>query len=530
MIQKFFKLILQHKVVAGIIILVVAVGGYFAYQNLFKSKGTISYKTATAEKGTLIISVSGSGQVSASNQIDVKAKIAGDVVYIDAKKGQEVGEGTLLFQLDTGDAQKSVRDAEVNLETAKLSLEKLENSYQSGDDQLKKTYDDGLNESGKTYTDLSSVLGSLDEILFDNTIVDNENNIEYYTDIVDGYDPSFSTVPNRLKNSYTDAKTFYNQAFAEYKAVNRNSASSSIENAIEDTYTLTKKVADIIKTATDVIQFFKDKSVQENWSFSKIATVNQHLSDLNGYAVTANSHFSSLFDAVEAISNIQVDIKSQKLAVEQKENVLLDAQEELANCFIRAPFGGIIASVDIKKGDSVSAAATLATLVTKQQIAEVTLNEIDVAKVKTGQKATLAFDAIDDLNISGTVTEVDVIGTTSQGVVSYTVKVSFDIQDGRVKPGMSVSATIITDTKQDVLLIPSEAVKSNGEQYVEVLENNIVHNQTVGVGLSDDTMTEITSGLKEGDKVVTQTATQTTKTTTNSNSGGFGIPGIGGGP
>lgn len=529
--------ILQHKLIAGIILLLIIAGGYFGYQWLFGSKSTTQYVTAQVEKGTLIVSITGSGQVSVSNQIDVKAKTSGDVVYVGVKNGQEVKSGTLLVQLDMRDAQKTVRDAEISLETAKLSLEKLENSTQSEDDQLKKAYDDGLNESAKTHTDISPVLESLNGILFDTSITDNlgtahkENNIEYYVDIVDIYDSSLNTVPSRIKDSYNDAKTFYNQSFAEYKTVNRNSASSSIENVIKDTYTLTKKVSDIIKTATDVIQFFKDKSIQENWSFSQMATVDQHLSNLTQYATTVNSHLSNLFNVVQTITNNQIDVRSQKLTVEQKEDALLDAQEKLADYFICAPFDGVVANIDIKNGDSVSAGTAIATLITKQRIAEISLNEVDVAKIKIGQKATLIFDAVPDLNITGEVTEIDILGTVTQGVVTYNVKIVFDTQDERVKPGMSVSAAIVTDAKQDVLLVPNSAVKSNGNgQYVEILVNNLPQSQSVETGLSNDTMTEILNGLQEGEQVITQTitanSTNTSQTQSQNRNTGLRIPGL----
>ena len=101
-----FKKILQHKFIAGIILLLILVGGYFAYQWLFGSKSTTQYITATVEKGTLIVSITGSGQVFVSNQIDVKGKTSGDVIYVGVKNGQEVKSGTLLVQLDTRDAQK----------------------------------------------------------------------------------------------------------------------------------------------------------------------------------------------------------------------------------------------------------------------------------------------------------------------------------------------------------------------------------------------------------------------------------------
>jgi len=123
------------------------------------------------------------------------------------------------------------------------------------------------------------------------------------------------------------------------------------------------------------------------------------------------------------------------------------------------------------------------------------------------------------------------LGTVSQGVVSYTAKVTFDAQDERVKAGMSVSAAIITDIKQDVLIVPSSAVKSQGENYyVEAFDSGVIaaqndlpfssatppRQQSVGIGISNDTDTEIISGLEEGDRIVTRTITATTSANTSS--------------
>src|SRR3989344_8321050 len=125
MLKKISSLIFRHKITAVAAMTILAVGGYYGYQYFFASGGSVRYVTSAAEKGVLIISVSGSGQVSASNQVDVKSKVSGDAVFVGAKNGDSVKTGTLLAQLDARDAQKSVRDAEANLQSAKLSLEKL---------------------------------------------------------------------------------------------------------------------------------------------------------------------------------------------------------------------------------------------------------------------------------------------------------------------------------------------------------------------------------------------------------------------
>jgi HlyD family secretion protein len=188
--------------------------------------------------------------------------------------------------------------------------------------------------------------------------------------------------------------------------------------------------------------------------------------------------------------------------------------------------------LNVKKGDSVSSSA-IATLISDKNIADVTLNEVDIAKIKLGQKATLTFDAISDLSLTGVVIDADTLGTVSQGVVSYSVKIEFDTQDSRVKPGMSVSVAIITDVKQDVLMVPNSAVKSDSAGNYILIPNDSTNftanstgvilpvapnSKTIEVGLANDSMTEIISGVNEGDLIVSRTITTSTTSTTNSQS------------
>jgi hypothetical protein len=124
----------------------------------------------------------------------------------------------------------------------------------------------------------------------------------------------------------------------------------------------------------------------------------------------------------------------------------------------------------------------------------------------------------------------------SSGVVTYKVTIGFDTLDSRLRPEMSVSASIITDVKQDVILVPNGAVKTeSGKSYVEVLNDGQTPVQkSVAIGSSNSTETEITSGISTGDSVVTQAietgSAQTTSTSSSSSSrsGNARIPGLGG--
>jgi len=218
-------------------------------------------------------------------------------------------------------------------------------------------------------------------------------------------------------------------------------------------------------------------------------------------------------------------IKNKRISIQQKENTLIEARQNYDNCSVLAPFAGKITSLAADKGDSVSSGSAIATIITPQKIAEITLNEIDAAKIKVGQKVNLIFDAIENFSVTGKVAEIDAIGSVTQGVVSYGIKISFDVQDKRIKPGMSVSASIIIESKPNVLLAPLSAVKTMGDiSYVEILENGQPKRQTITIGSSNDTMIEITGGLNENDNIITQTTNGSPSSNNTSSSSKQGQP------
>ena len=553
MISRLFKAILKHKKITVIVLILIVIGGYFTYQNLTKGKNAVRYVTAAVEKGTVVVSVSGSGQVSASNQVDIKSKASGNVVNLEVTDGQDVKAGKLIAQLDQTDAQKAVRDAEISLQTAKISLEQAKNSENDLENTLKKTYEDGFNTVGKTLSDSADIMNNLHDILFSDTIAgSNQWNLDVFLSYAEPSDQnrsnSIESGNNIYYNSYHKAKDSYEKNFADYKPVSRSSDQATIKSLIDETYETTSFISEAIKNTHNLVQLYKDKKLQSNSTIN--SNINTYLTNLDSYRDKINTDLINLLTTKNTIENNAgidpLNIQSKEFAVEQSENKLSDAKEALSDYSIYAPFDGTISKVNIEKGDSVSAGTAIATLITNQKIAEISLNEVDAAKVKIGQKATLTFDALPDLSITGKVSELDIIGTVSQGVVSYNVKIVLDTQDENVKPGMSVTADIITDIKQDVLVVSNNAIKSQGNsKYVELVENSdnkkqqllsnnnsgitlpvLPKQQSVETGLSDDSYTEIVSGLKEGDIVVTSTINPGQTQTSSQSQNSFRIPGV----
>lgn len=610
------------RIIIGVVVIVVV---YFSYRHFTAPTVAPQYITAAVEKGTLTVSVSATGQVSSSQQIDIKPEVSGDVVGLMVKSGQQVSEGQAILRLDARDQEKAVRDAQLNLDSANLSLKKLtadadalsllqaENAvtnaknslaalklsqptdYQKAQeakrkalDTVQKGHDDSFSAISSTFLDIPTIVTGLDDGLHGTVIGDNERSVGSHdwnktillnTLAADDLD-AFKIFATKAEDDYMDAKTKYDQNFINYKNVTRSSSQDTIDALLVQTLETTKSIAQAAKSQRNMYDTWVELRTRRNRL--TFATVTGYQTSMSGYIGKANSHISELLtqqqtvkdnqqavvnadrdllakdqnnplDLVAAEQSIKekeaaldklkngptdLDIQQQQLTVKQRENALIDARDQLDRTVVRAPFTGMLAKVNVKVHDVATSGTTIATLITKQRVAEVTLNEVDVSKIKVGQKVVLKLDAFETLTFAGQVLEVDTLGTVTQGVVSYAVKIGFDTQDDQVKPGMSVSTSIITDVKSDILMVPSSAVKSqnNGSSYVDILAGSTPGVATAGqpvaqpveVGVSNDTSTEIISGAKEGDFVVIQTITPTTATAAVSSQRSL-IPGIGGG-
>ena len=160
-------------------------------------------------------------------------------------------------------------------------------------------------------------------------------------------------------------------------------------------------------------------------------------------------------------------------------------------------------------------------------VISVSLSEVDVPNVKVGQKVTVTLDSISGSTFTGVVATVDRVGSTTSNVTSYNANIKLDSGSEQILPNMAATANIITSTATDVLSIPSTAlITQSGTTYAKTLVNGKEVDVAVETGISSDTDTVITSGLTEGETVITGTTTiGTTSSSTRSvfsGAGGFG--------
>ncbi len=204
---------------------------------------------------------------------------------------------------------------------------------------------------------------------------------------------------------------------------------------------------------------------------------------------------------------VPFSVKVVELQVDEAKAALDMVLAELAKATIIAPFDSIVSDISINEGQQLSAMTYANPAICLIDPGEIEMNgiidEIDVSTVKLGQEADITLDALPNKEVRGKVTFISQAGTVYVGVVSYKTTITLENPDSELRDGMSATADIITDRRENVLLIPNRAIQgARGNYYVEVAVGEQTEQRRVTLGLSDGIEIEVLSGLEEGEEVL----------------------------
>ncbi len=580
----------MHKIVAGLFVILLAGGGYYWYAAASAPATVTKYVVEDASIGSVVASVSGTGQVQAGTTIVVPAKVSETVTRIPVTVGEHVNAGQVLVQMDPTNEQRALQQAQLSLqETQQIATTTLlqdQNAVTTGKQAvvtasttLAQDYASGFSNLGSTFVNLQTVMTGLQDLVQGNDISRTQTDPDAFMALMPDYlQEGLMPYKTTLQGSYTAALAAYQQNLTDYHAVTSDASPAQMDAIFAETYRTSQDVSNAVKAGKDFLNYLVNtypaassstkplpaivSTFQTNFA-SYTATVASVVSGMQGTITGIASDRNnivntqnSLDQASETLSELlagptQTTLLSQQISVQTAENNLQTAQENLAYTAITAPISGTVSAI----GATIGAApgSSPVTIVGDGQVAQVTLNEIDAAKVQLGDRATLTFDALPDVSLAGTVVEIDPVGTVSQGVVSYNVQVGFSqpadtSSTMQVRPGMSVTANIVTQVAQDVIAVPNAAIVTSGSvSYVlepaeplsaaEVaasaqggIELASTKRAMVTTGTANSTMTEVTSGVSAGDQIIVQSVKSTaTSKTTASATGGSALQLLGGG-
>ena len=216
--------------------------------------------------------------------------------------------------------------------------------------------------------------------------------------------------------------------------------------------------------------------------------------------------------------------QAKEQVASSKENVQR-AQTNLGYATITSPIDGTVISKSVEEGQTVAASFntpelfTIAKDLTNMQVVA-NVDEADIGGVKEGNRVTFTVDAYPDDTFEGTVKQVRLEATTTNNVVTYEVVISASNADLKLKPGLTANVTIYTQERSGVLAVANKALRftptketvgkdmkivdCKGKNKVWTLNGNTLTAHPVTIGQSDGINTEITKGLKQGDKIVTE--------------------------
>lgn len=294
----------------------------------------------------------------------------------------------------------------------------------------------------------------------------------------------------------------------------------AIRTDLQQTVSVTGEVVDIVKA--DVSPEMSGTTEELAVKVGDRVKKGQKIAKINDSVVRAQ-----LNEALIAlqIQQEQLDLKRRKwdtlkpeekeaakLAVESARATTWTLQQQMKKNIVYAPIDGIIAKKYLEEGEMAAMGKPLVTISGEKGFEiEADVPESDIDKIKIGQKGQATFDAfLSDEIFEFEVTEVEPTATIIQDVVYYRVTFKLLTEEKRIKSGMSTDIDILTAEKKDVLAVSNQAIKNeDGKRYVEILEIDADQQKTVKradvkAGLRGDSgLTEIVSGLSEGEEVIT---------------------------
>lgn len=274
------------------------------------------------------------------------------------------------------------------------------------------------------------------------------------------------------------------------------------------------------------------RSAESDLAYQK-ANYNRYKALYKKGLISANDYESARLSyqtSLQTVATRKDQIASAKEEVQR-------AQTNLGYATITSPIDGIVVSKSVEEGQTVNANMSTPDLFTiaqdltnMQVVADV--DEADIGDVKKGERVTFTVDAYPNDTFEGTVTQVRLEATTTNNVVTYEVVISAPNADLKLKPGLTANVVIYTQESNGVLSVPSKALRytptketigkrkmkdvSNAKNKVWTLEGNTLVAHKVNIGISDGTHTQVLSGIKEGQTVITGVSVSSDEVTDDS--------------
>lgn len=465
----------------------------------------VTYAETTPIRQDVSNSLSGTGTLNPANTYTVKSLVDGKILTGGFEEGDKVEEGDVLYTIDSSDAS-------TNLEKASIALQQAQRSYDKTVDlQYVRAEVDGTVSSLKVAKGDQVTSGQEVAVIRDSSkmllnllfpAADAANfSVGQSADVV--LDGTFETLKGTITAiTGTDELSTGNLLVRTVTIRVNNAGGLTTAQAA----TASVNGVSSIASATFAYQAERTLTAQAGGTVSAINVQ-------EGDAVSKGDILIELAgdDLTESIQSASESLRSAEISMQNQ-------QDNMSNYTITSPISGTIIEKDAKQGDALTSGSTLCVIYDLSYLEMViNVDELQIGALSVGQKVQITADAVADKTYVGTVTRVSMKGSSSGGTTTYPITIRIDNTDG-LRPGMNANAEIVVAEANNALVVPNAAVIRGG--YVLVSKKspsaaNAVEDMDapdgyvyvkVETGVSDDSYTEIKSGLQEDDTVAYDTS------------------------
>lgn len=539
------KLTKKQMIGAVVVFAVIVAGASFFMQKSRKASGAKvqEQRTAVASVQDITSTLSAFGSLEAKNSYNITSLVEGEVVEASFEEGDQVTEGQVLYRIDSSSMESQVSSASKNLERAQENYQDALADYQEAQADF----------SGNTYK--STRTGYIKELH-----IQAGDRVSGQTVIADIYNdkimklkvPFLSTDAVNITAGFPCTVTLTDTGESLTGTV------TSVGN-MDETITGGRVVRYVhvqvenpggLTTSHMAVVTVGDLTCSEEGAFEPSVDTTLTAENLDssveievvlvaeGDYVTEGTPLFRMTasSADKLLRTYESNVDSAESQVESAQNNVDTIQDNYDNYTITAPISGQVITKNVKAGDTISknsnSETTLAVIYDLSALTfEMSIDEMDIQSVEVGQTVEVTADAFEGEVFTGTVTNVSLNGSYSNGVTNYPVTVTLN-ETGDLIPGMNVTGTIILDKAEGVLAIPADSLMRGNKVYVKdssAQEEPGVpagfRSVEVETGLISDEYVEIVSGLSEGDEVYVDEASKETDAVMMMPMGGSGPSG-----
>lgn len=462
-------------------------------------------------RGTLTVSVTGTGTVLPMRQVPLTFSSLGVVAEVAVEAGQTVQANDLLARLDTGDFQQIIDNATIALNVQQSAYEALTMPSRQVDVDAAEA---ALAAARAQYYAAASTAPTnqqeeITRLQFE--LAKNQNyqlqlqrdaltppdlsDFNLNLEIIPKLDPS--VLPPNLQSSAADIN-------AGIDSLNSGLSATLSQGTIQQGQAVIAQVEAQrrqIEGTLDEAQTNADISEQRYQATLSRGPDSGAVAAANASIVQAQVALDRLLNGAN-----DTDLAQADLNVKLAQNALAQAQQSVTNADLRAPFDGVIARNNLTAGEQPPQGIALLLMDTSGYLLDLPIDETDVVRVSVGQRVEISVDALPDAQVSGVVTRLAYTPVRIGQLVTYNVRIALDPTEAALRVGMSVTATIITDERPAVLIVPNRFIRVD-----PVSQNAFVTLQApdgafrealVILGARNDSESEILSGVSEEDRVV----------------------------